>query len=64
MRPMATPAPGTFRSQGFLLLVLFSALSLAPCPAGAAYDGPYPYRIGATVGMVGDIAREVAGGRA
>ena len=27
----------------------------------AAYEGGYPYKIGATVGMVGDIARAVAG---
>jgi manganese/zinc/iron transport system substrate-binding protein len=27
----------------------------------AAYQGGYPYKIGATVGMVGDIARAVAG---
>ncbi len=29
----------------------------------AAYEGGYPYQIGATVGMVGDIARAVAGDR-
>lgn len=31
--------------------------------AHSAYQGGYPYRIGATVGMVGDIARAVAGDR-
>jgi manganese/zinc/iron transport system substrate-binding protein len=38
------------------LLVLISAIG----PASAAYNGDYPYRIGATVGMVGDIAKAVA----
>jgi manganese/zinc/iron transport system substrate-binding protein len=37
------------------------ALWLLVAPARAAYQGKYPYKIGATVGMVGDIARAVAG---
>jgi manganese/zinc/iron transport system substrate-binding protein len=37
------------------------ALMLWSTPSHGAYDGDYPYRIGATVGMVGDIAKAVAG---
>lgn len=33
-------------------------------PRALAYDGPYPFRATATVGMVADIVREVAGDRA
>ena len=36
-------------------------LPLVASPALGAYKGGYPYKIGATVGMVGDIAKAVAG---
>ena len=39
-------------------LLIWGLLTGAP---RAAYQGGYPYKIGATVGMVGDIARAVAG---
>jgi manganese/zinc/iron transport system substrate-binding protein len=48
----------------FPLVVCLAALLLAPAAGWAGYDGAYPYRIGATVGMVADIVREVAGDRA
>lgn len=48
-----------------LLMTLFvlTLLVLGPVasPVQGAYQGGYPYRIGATVGMVGDIAKAVAG---
>ena len=33
-------------------------------PAGAAYRGKYPYKVGTTVGMVADIVKQVAGDKA
>ncbi len=46
---------------GFTAL-LISFFILAHLPAqGAVYKGKYPYRVGATVGMVADIVRQVAG---
>ncbi len=49
------------RLQIALLAATFVVLSMLPGVSRAAYEGGYPYRIGATVGMVGDIARAVAG---
>ncbi len=44
-----------FFVTSLLTLVMLSSISLAD------YKGGYPYKIGATVGMVGDIAKAVAG---
>ncbi len=47
-----------------LKIVIFMALILngAGLALGAdVYEGPYPYRVGATVGMVADIVKAVAG---
>lgn len=55
----------TFKVQAavhILALLLLAAGIILP-PASAAYDGKYPYRVGATVGMVADIVREVGGDR-
>lgn len=41
-----------------LFLILLAVWTV---PSHGAYEGGYPYRIGATVGMVGDIAKAVAG---
>ncbi len=46
------------------LLILLAAGVVLPAAAAAAYKGSYPYRVGATVGMVSDIVSEVAGDRA
>jgi manganese/zinc/iron transport system substrate-binding protein len=43
------------------MIVLLAAFSTAFGASGAAYDGKYPYRVGTTVGMVGDIVKNVAG---
>ncbi len=37
------------------------AMAVLSSPVQADYKGGYPYKIGATVGMVGDIAKAVAG---
>lgn len=51
-------------------LLLAAALLLAACSSGSgqpsarsasSYDGPYPYKVTATTGMVADIIRNVAG---
>jgi len=49
-----------------LLTVLFAAvLLIGSMPeALAAYKGKYPFKVGATVGMIADIVKEVAGDRA
>jgi manganese/zinc/iron transport system substrate-binding protein len=64
MQPKMAVLRSNLHSRWLLLFFLFAAFALFPSSVGAAYDGPYPYRIGATVGMVGDIAREVAKERA
>ena len=67
MKPLnriAAPAKRRFQVllfAGMAFLLLTSAPSF---PAADVYDGDYPYRVGATVGMVADIVREVAGDRA
>lgn len=48
---------------GTLFIGALLIFGMVSGPAQAAYRGGYPYRIGATVGMVGDIARAVAGDR-
>lgn len=57
------PAPKGMRLTRLwtLLLGAFLIVAVGPVTAHSAYEGGYPYRIGATVGMVGDIARAVAG---
>ncbi len=50
--------PGWFLASLALTMLFFWMLSGA---ARAAYKGGYPYKIGATVGMVGNIAQAVAG---
>ncbi len=52
----------TFRFFGCLLAAL-AALGLAR-PAAAEWSGAYPYKVTATVGMVGDIVANVAGDKA
>jgi manganese/zinc/iron transport system substrate-binding protein len=49
-----------------LTALLLSAFMLlfAMSPANAGYQGKYPYRATATVGMVADIVKEVAGDKA
>ncbi len=51
-------------AAGRPLIIMTAALLLSGLLTGvsrAAYEGGYPYKIGATVGMVGDIAQAVAG---
>ena len=51
----------------FIRLVLWLSVALAFVavkPAGADYSGKYPFRATATVGMVADIVKQVAGDRA
>ena len=50
-----------FRIAAFSLLTLIGFHFLFSPPADAAYEGPYPYRAVATVGMVADIVQNVAG---
>ncbi len=50
--------PGRFLTLMAVTMLFVWMLSGA---ARAAYEGGYPYKIGATVGMVGDIAKAVAG---
>ena len=50
---------------GFLLVAVTLIVGIHIGPAQAAnFDGNYPIRVGATVGMVADIVHEVAGDRA
>jgi manganese/zinc/iron transport system substrate-binding protein len=64
---MAIESPRNHRKTlsfiGFVLLILSFLMFLSPS-AEAAYDGPYPYRAAATVGMVADIVANVAGEKA
>ncbi len=48
---------------GLVLTGTLLALWLLTGNSQAAYNGSYPYKIGATVGMVGEIAKAVAGDR-
>lgn len=52
------------RAAGNVLLASFAATLLFAGTVLAGYEGEYPYRAAVTVGMVGDIVREVAGDRA
>jgi len=45
-----------------LVISFFSLIHLAA--EGAGYKGKYPYKVGTTVGMVADIVKQVAGGKA
>jgi manganese/zinc/iron transport system substrate-binding protein len=45
-------------------LVTVMSLLIAISAQAAPYQGRYPYRVGATVGMVADIVKEVAGDKA
>lgn len=56
-----TPYPPIIRISFFVLVLI---LALFPVTGQTAYKGSYPFRIGATVGMVADIARELTGDRA
>lgn len=60
MKPMN---PFIIRAAFRILPLLLLAAGIILPPAAAAYDGKYPYRAGATVGMVADIVREVGGDR-
>ena len=60
MKPMN---PSIIRAAVRILPLLLLAAGIILPPAAAAYDGKYPYRAGATVGMVADIVREVGGDR-
>jgi manganese/zinc/iron transport system substrate-binding protein len=55
----------SFKRVGYtwLCTVVILAGLISADAARAEYKGDYPYKIGATVGMVGDIARAVAGDR-
>ncbi len=57
----ATARIDNYRRLTTLIATTLLALWLFTGVARAAYQGNYPYKIGATVGMVGDIARAVAG---
>jgi manganese/zinc/iron transport system substrate-binding protein len=59
------PEPGRRRQRlwVFGLLPLLIVMSIASGRADV-YNGRYPYRVGATVGMVADIVKEVAGDKA
>ncbi|AQV02504.1 metal ABC transporter solute-binding protein, Zn/Mn family [Desulfococcus multivorans] len=56
--------PSRYRTAVALLTLAFLAVGAFCPPSAGAYDGKYPFRAGATVGMVADIVREVAGDRA
>jgi manganese/zinc/iron transport system substrate-binding protein len=54
------------RAAVFLLSFWVAAVALSGFipEAMAAYEGEYPYKVGATVGMIADIVKEVAGDKA
>jgi manganese/zinc/iron transport system substrate-binding protein len=65
MKRTKTPfSRATARMSPLILLALLTAGGIFPGAAAGAYQGSYPYRVGATVGMVADIVSEVAGDRA
>ncbi|BBO90609.1 manganese transporter [Desulfosarcina ovata subsp. ovata] len=47
-----------------MIVALLTVLCTIASASAATFDGKYPIRVGATVGMVADIVREVAGDRA
>jgi len=57
---IAHPLMDKARLSAMIVLTLMTLLVLNGTARGV-YKGGYPYRIGATVGMVGDIAKAVAG---
>ncbi len=58
--PVGNKKIGKFPWGRITMLLMFFILAHMPA-AGAAYKGKYPYRVGATVGMVADIVKAVAG---
>ena len=63
MKRTALTISNVFRGQA-VVVVLLTVLCMATTAPAATFDGDYPIRVGATVGMVADIVREVAGDRA
>ena len=58
----ATARPVMDLSRLWILIIgTLLAVTVLSSPVRGAYEGGYPYKIGATVGMVGDIAKAVAG---
>ena len=54
-----------FRDLVICLVAILALLFIVIIsPVEAAYQGKYPYKAGATVGMVADIVRHVAGDKA
>ena len=63
MKQMSSTTSKVFRGRS-VIVALMIVLCMATIASAAAFNGKYPIRVGATVGMVGDIVREVAGDRA
>jgi manganese/zinc/iron transport system substrate-binding protein len=63
MKRLATLTGGPLRWHT-IALALMTVLTVAASVQAAPFKGKYPIRVGATVGMVADIVREVAGDRA
>ncbi len=53
-----------FIKISWLIVAISLVLTIGAQPLSAAYNGKYPYRVGATVGMIADIVTQVAGDRA
>ena len=47
-----------------IIMAFFTLLMMTTLASAATFNGKYPFRVGATVGMVADIIREVAGDKA
>ena len=62
--PKPFPGPSIGRSVLAALLFFAFLLMFASTELNAAYQGEYPYKATATVGMVADIVKEVAGDKA
>ena len=53
-----------YKKISWLIVAISLVLTIGAQPLSAAYNGKYPYRVGATVGMIADIVTQVAGDRA
>ena len=62
--PGSVSATHKIKRISWLMAAISLVLTIGAPPLSAAYNGKYPYRVGATVGMIADIVKQVAGDRA